>query len=183
MKYLMLFADYFEDTEAIACLDVLVRGKDEVLCASLMDSLFVKTKCGHEYKADSLINDIAIDQFDCLIIPGGPASFKLMPNLPIVTELINYFVDHKKAVASICAAPHLVGKLGYFKDKCFTVHPGFEDLIIGGKYLRDEGVVVDGLFITAKSMYYSIPFGLAIHEYFHGKDSRNNLEISLKGEK
>jgi len=36
MKYLMLFGDMFEDVEAIATLDVLKRGGEEVTCASMM---------------------------------------------------------------------------------------------------------------------------------------------------
>ena len=94
-----------------------------------------------------------------------------MPKLQIVTDLINYFAKRNKLVASICAAPHLVGRLGYFKDLNYTVHPGFENQIIGGTYKRELGVVRDSNFITAKSMYYSIEFGLKIHEYFHGKES------------
>ena len=45
-------------------------------------------------------------------------------------------------MCAICAAPFLVGRLGYFKDKHFTVHPGFEGDIIGGTYDRDKGVVI-----------------------------------------
>ena len=47
MKYLMLFADNFEDVEAIATLDVLKRGGDIVTSASIMGRLNVKTKCGN----------------------------------------------------------------------------------------------------------------------------------------
>ena len=182
MKYLMLLADYFEDTEAIATMDVLLRGKDEVITASLMDSLDIKTKCGGVYKASIFIDQVSIDDCDALIIPGGPASFKLMPNMPIVSKLIHTFCKERKLVAAICAAPHLIGKLGYFKDLNYTVHPGFETEIIGGNYKRECGVVVENNFITAKSMYYSIEFGLAIHEYFHGKDSKAKLEKSCMGE-
>ena len=106
-----------------------------------------------------------------------------MPNVPIVTELIHTFVNNGKVVASICAAPHLVGKLGYFKDRNYTVHPGFEGEIIGGRYLRNQGVVVDGKFITAKSMYYSIEFGLTIYGYFHGEDKKEALRKACQGEK
>lgn len=183
MKYLMLFADNFEDVEAIATLDVLKRGGDTVTCASLMGRKEVQTKCGNILTVDSLIEDIQIDSYDCLILPGGPGSFRIMPNLPIVTELIHAFAKKDKVIASICAAPHLVGKLGYFKDKKYTVHPGFEDQIIGGTYLRDKGVVVDGKFITGKSMFYSIEFGLAIHGYFHGEASKEALRLACQGEK
>lgn len=183
MKCLMLIVDNFEDVEAIATLDVLKRGKNEVVLASLMGRKNITTKCGNKLTLDYLIEDVNPLDFDCLIIPGGPGSFMIMPTLKIVDELIHLFVKNKKVVASICAAPHLVGRLGYLSDKSYTVHPGFEDKIIGGKYLTEKGVVVDGLFITAKSMYYSLEFGLAIHGYFYGEEAKEALRLACQGEK
>ena len=183
MKYLMLFVDNFEDTEAISTMDVLKRGGDEVVGASLMKRLEVQAKFGFKIQVDKLIEDVNLEEFDALIIPGGPGSFLIMPSLPIVEDLINYFAKKKKLVASICAAPHLVGKLGYFKNLNYTVHPGFESQVVGGNYQRDLGVVRDSNFITAKSMYYSIEFGLKIHEYFHGTESMERLRRSCMGEK
>ena len=182
MKLLMLFVDGFEDTEAIATLDVLKRGGDIVTTVSLMNREYINPKYIKEVKVDTLVNNINKEEYDGLIIPGGPGSFKIMPLIKEVEELINYFATSNKLVASICAAPHLVGKLGYLKGRDFTCHPGFEDQVIGGHYLRNKGVVVSDNFITAKSMYYSIAFGLAIHEYFHGEESKNALERALQGE-
>ena len=48
MKLLMVFADGFEDTEAIATIDVLKRGNITVDAVSLMDTLSVKT---HDYQS------------------------------------------------------------------------------------------------------------------------------------
>ena len=183
MKLLMLFADNFEDVEAIATYDVLSRGKIEVDACSVMPNNKVHMKCGHDIFVKYNIKDIIKEEYDGLIIPGGPASFTILNNMKVVDDLIRYFVDSNKLVSAICAAPHLVGRLGYLKNRNYTVHPGFEDQIIGGKYLRDKGVVVDGNFITAKSMYYSIEFGLAIFEYFTDKSRRDVLEKSLQGEK
>lgn len=182
MKLLMLMVDGFEDVEAIATMDVITRGGDEVVPVSLMGRNEVYPKFFPMAKTNYKLEDIKYEKFDGLIIPGGPGSFKIMPTLTIVDKIIEYFVENNKMVAAICAAPHLIGKLGYFKNKNFTVHPGFEDQIIGGHYLRSCGVVRDGDFITAKSMYYSIEFGLTIHEYFHGTNSREKLEASLQGE-
>lgn len=183
MNLLMLIVDDFEDTECIATLDVLTRGGDQVTLASLMNRKEIKPKLGRTIIVEKLIKEIKYEDFDGVIIPGGPGSFRIMPNIKEVENIIKYFADNHKLVASICAAPHLVGKLGYFKEKEFTVHPGFEDQIIGGIYRRDLGVVKSDNFITAKSMYYSIDFGLEIHEYFHGKNSRDLLEKSCMGEK
>lgn len=182
-KLLMIIGDNFEDVEGIATLDVLVRGGNDVTVASVMKRNAVRTKVGLGLYLDTLIENVNYKEYDGLIIPGGPGSFTILDKLDIVTELINYFAKNNKLVAAICAAPFLIGRLGYFKNLDYTVHPGFETQIIGGNYLRQLGVVRRNNFITAKSMYYSIQFGLEIHEYFHGNDSRNALEKSLQGEK
>lgn len=183
MKFLMLMADGFEDVEAIATADVLIRGKEIVDLVSVSKTNEITSKTGIILNLSKNLATINIGEYDGLIIPGGPASFTILDKLPVVDELIHTFMKNKKLVSAICAAPFLVGRLGYLKGKNFTVHPGFENQIIGGNYLREKGVVRDGNIITAKSMYYSIAFGLEIFEYFHGKDSRNTLEKSLCGEK
>ena len=182
MKLLMLFVDRFEDTEAVATLDVLKRAGFEVITASVMNREEVLPKYVKAVLADAKIEDLNYKEFDGLVIPGGPGSFQIMPNLPIVEELIRYFADNNKLVASICAAPHLVGKLGYFNNKNFTVHPGFENFCVGGRYLREKGVVRDGNFITAKSMYYSIEFGLEITKFFKGEAFAEEVRKGLQGE-
>ena len=182
MKLLMLMVDGFEDVEAIATMDVLTRGGDEVIPVSLMGRKEINPKVFPKAVTNYTIDEIDYRKFDAVIIPGGPGSFKIMPSLEIVNEIIEYFAEKHKLVAAICAAPHLVGKMGYLSDKNFTVHPGFETTFVGGHYLRNCGVVRDGDFITAKSMYFSIEFGLAIHEYFYGENSRDKLELSLQGE-
>ena len=179
----MLFADNFEDVEAIATYDVLTRGKEEVDAVSMMPTKEVKAKCGHLVKVSKHISEIDYTKYDCLIIPGGPASFTILSEMELVNEIITYFVKANKLVAAICAAPFLIGRLGYLKNENWTVHPGFESYIIGGANHQEEGVVASGNFITAKSMYYSIEFALKIYEHFHNKDKRIILEESLKGNK
>ena len=99
-----------------------------------------------------------------------------------VDDVIDYFVNNNKLVAAICAAPMLLGRRGYLKDQNYTVHPGFEINIIGGHYLRNQGVVRSNRFITGKSMYYSIELGLEIVEYYYGHEEKEKLRLSLKGE-
>lgn len=182
MKGLVLFGDRFEDTELIATVDVLIRHGEKITLASAMGRKEVRSKNGIAMQADVRIEEVDLDGFDFLFIPGGPGAFQILSELPVVSETISAFVKQNKTVASICAAPMLVGRLGYLSDKNYTVHPGFEDRIQGGNYLRDQGVVEDGTFITAKSMYYSVDLGLQIVEHFYGKDERNRLLKSLQGE-
>lgn len=182
MKYLMLIGDAFEDVEAIATQDVLIRGGEEVILASMMGRKEITTKCGNRLVLSKMINEVDLSSFDALIIPGGPGSFKLLAYMKEVDEIINYFVEHNKLVSAICAAPMLIGRLGHLKEKNFTCYPGFEKYVLEGNYKRDEGVILDGRFITAKSMYYSVDFALKIYEFFHDKEASDSLRKACQGE-
>ena len=182
MKYLMLIGDAFEDVEALATQDVLIRGGEEVILASMMGRKEITTKCGNNLVLSQTIDEVDLSSFDALIIPGGPGSFKILAFIKKVDEIISYFADKGKLVSAICAAPMLIGRLGYLKGKNYTCYPGFEEYVVDGNYKRDEGVVCDNNFITAKSMYYSIDFGLRIYEFFHGKKASESLRNACKGE-
>ena len=136
MRHLMLFVDGFEDVEAIATLDVLLRGNEEVVKASLMERKEVISKSNNKLVLDTLIEDVDLESFDSLIIPGGPGSFNIMGHLPIVDKIIKFFAENGKLVSAICAAPFLVGRLGYLQNKKYTVYPGFEEQVMGGTYLK-----------------------------------------------
>lgn len=182
MKGLIIVGDLFEDVEFITPLDVWRRNKDEVVVASMMKRKTVISKLGIEMTVDTTIEEINLDDFDFLFIPGGPGAFKILNTLPKVDEIIKHFVDNHKLVTAICAAPMLIGRLGYLKEKNYTVHPGFEDQIIGGTYLRELGVVKDNNFITGKSMYYALELALEVVRFFYGDKHTKVLLDSLQGE-
>lgn len=115
MKGLVLFGDRFEDTELIATVDVLIRHGEKITLASAMGRKEVHSKNGIAMQADVRIEEVDLDGFDFLFIPGGPGAFQILSELPVVSETISAFVNKNKTVASICAAPMLVGRLGYLK--------------------------------------------------------------------
>lgn len=181
-KGLVLVGDLFEDCELLGPVDVLKRNNDQVEIVSVMNRIDLISKCGIHFKADKLYEDINLSDYDFLFIPGGPGSFKILAFKNEIEDTIKYFVSNNKLVATICAAPMLVGRLGYFDELDFTVHPGFEKNITKGNYRRDLGVVSNSKFITGKSMFYSIDLGLAIVEHYYGKEHANKLKNSLQGE-
>ena len=85
-----------------------------------------------------------------------------------------------KLVAAICAAPSILGILGILKNKRYTCYPGFSSSEFGGIYTGGT-IEIDGNIITARSMYYSVDFGLAIVQYLLGKAKRDEIESQVKG--
>lgn len=181
MKGLILITNYFEDVEAICTVDILRRAR--LICdyVSLNNSLENFTQSNLLIKCDKLIKDVKLDDYEFLIIPGGRAVMNDLKNRREVDEIINHFARENKLVASICAAPYLVGRLGYFDGGTYTCFPGCNEGIEKGK-LVNKGVVVYKNFITSKAMGYSVDFSLAIIEYLLGKDVRKQIDKSIHGD-
>ncbi len=180
MKAAIILANGFEDVEALATIDILKRSGILVDTYGL-DQGEVITQYGHIIKTYYLLAQLDVRDYDFLIIPGGGAVVKILDKDPRITTLIQEFVNAKKVICAICAAPLLIGKLGYFKNLNYTCFPGCEETITDGKRIN-KGIVVTKKFITAKAMYYSIDFALAIIEKFQGKSQRDFIFKTIKGE-
>lgn len=177
----MILANGFEDVEAIATVDVLRRSKLDITLATVNDELLTISQSKVPMMADKLLKQLNYQTFDFLIIPGGGAVFAVLDKMAKIREIINHFVSSDKLVAAICAAPHLVGKFGHYKNHQYTCFPTCETEIIGGTYQPTDGVITSGNFITGKSMYHSIEFGLAIVEKLQGKEQRELIEKKIQG--
>ena len=96
MKGMMLFANEFEDIEALGTLDLIRRAKIEIETVSITGSKQILTQSKVNVLADKLIEEINLDEYDFLIIPGGAAVMKTHLNSPITESVVNYFY-HKSA--------------------------------------------------------------------------------------
>lgn len=180
MKGLMLLADGFEDTEALTTRDVLIRANIEITTASITDYQQVQSSFGVEVLSDALLKLIFdITPYDFLILPGGGRGTKNLENSQLVKNYIDKFIKTNKIVCAICAAPSILGHLGYFKNKKYTCFAGFEDGI-DGIYTGSE-VEHDGQFITARSMAYSIPFALEIIRTLLDEENCKHVLSGLQG--
>jgi len=181
MKGLMLLADGFEDTEALTTRDVLIRAGIEVTTASISDYQQVQSSFGVEVLSDALLKLIFdTTPYDFLVLPGGGRGTKNLENSQLVSIYIDKFVKSGKLVCAICAAPSILGHLGYLSGKKYTCFAGCE-IGIDGIFTGNE-VEHDGLFITARSMAYSIPFALEIIKTLLGEKNANQVLIGLQGQ-
>ena len=72
--------------------------------------------------------------------------------------------------AAICAAPYILGELGFLKGREATVFPGFEDKLEGAKEYTRAGVVTDGHITTARGMGVAIDLGLELVSLLKDKE-------------
>ena len=180
MKVLILYADGFEDVEALATRDVLVRAKIDVMDVKINESEQLVTS-SHKVSISGFksIKNINVDEFNAIILPGGSRGVNNLLNSNEVIELVKEFHNKNKLVCAICAAPMVLDKAGILENKRFTCYPSCE-VGLKGIYTGEEVVVLDKL-ITARSMLYSIPFGLAIIEKLLGKEVRDTIYRQIAG--
>ena len=171
MLYLFL-AEGFEEVEAVAPLDIIRRAELPVKTVGVTGET-VTGAHGIAIKADTTIEQLEMGDVSGIILPGGmPGTLNLQKNETVIAAL-RHCAETKKLIASICAAPMIVGMTGLLEGRQATCFPGFEDQLEGA-ILKDEPVVCDGNFITAKGAGVALEFGAAIVDYCYGEQERGS---------
>lgn len=162
MLYLFL-ADGFEETEAIAPLDIIRRAEIPVKTVAVGENP-VTGAHGIAVQADITADEISMEEMDGVILPGGmPGTLNLKKD-PVVVACLKHCAEKDKLIAAICAAPMILGELGLVDGRSAVCFPGFEEHLEGAN-LKDDGVVADGNLITAKGAGTALEFGAAIVDY------------------
>ena len=172
-KGIIIFNNNMEDAESIATNALLRRAGFKMTSVSEKNKM-VKAAYDHVVMAEKIVEEINVDDYDFLVIPGGHYVFDVMDSAEWIYDLINKFNMKNKLIASICAAPIFLGKLNLLKDIEFAVFPTCE-VGIEGKYLADEKVVVKRNIITARSVGAIFEFVYEIIAYLENKDKADEF--------
>lgn len=168
-KAFVFLATGFEETEAIGTIDVLRRGGIETTIVSITGEYSVEGAHGINVRTDVLFDEENYTGADALVLPGGmPGSNNLNAFGPLKLRLQKQF-DQNKIVAAICAAPLVLGGLGFLKGRRATCYPGFESTLEGAT-ATGNAVEVDGNVITGKGPGLVFDFGLAIVKALQGEE-------------
>ena len=160
MIYVFL-ADGFEETEAIAPIDIIRRAEKDVITVGI-GSDTVRSSHGITMLAD--ITDMQVqldDRLEMIVLPGGMPGTLNLEKSPVVQAAIDYCVDKNIPIAAICAAPSILGKKGLLKGKKAICFPGFEGFLEGAE-ISSESVVTDGNITTGVGPGAAIDFGLRL---------------------
>lgn len=160
---LVLLADGFEEIEAITIIDVLRRGEVKTTTASLGKKV-VRGSHDIAVEADKLFDDVSVEDFDALVLPGGPAAKTLREDAR-AQEAIQRAAELDKLVAAVCAAPTALEVAGVLKGKRATVYPGSK---LPSAELVESAVVQDGKIITGRGPGSSMAFALKLVEELAG---------------
>jgi len=147
----VLMPDGFRDEEFAVPKEKLESAGVEVTVAGLREEE-CKGMLGMTYTPETTIDNISVDNFDALVIPGGRGSPAHLWDNPKVHQLAMDAYSKGKVVAAICLAPAALAKAGLLEGTDATVSSSSnapEILKEMGANYTGEDVVVDGNIITA----------------------------------
>ena len=165
MVYVLLGTG-FEETEAIAPIDLLRRAGVDVCTVGIQGKLIYG---GHGIGVEA---DITIDQLDLMdlemiMLPGGLGGVKSIKESKAALKAVRYAYENDKFVAAICAGPTVLAQLGITNGLDAVCYPGCEEEM-GSAHMVTAPCIRSGKVITGTSAGCAVPFGLALVEALKG---------------
>ena len=122
----------------------------KTVVAGLGEKVYIGKK-GYAVTADVHVDDVYVETYDGLVIPGGwaPDAMRRSDQLLRVTREM---VEAGKPVAFICHAAWVLASAGLLKGRRATcVRAIRDDVVNAGAAYVDEPVVVDGALISSRT--------------------------------
>lgn len=179
-KVLIPLAEGFEEIEAVCLIDVLRRGKIEVIVAGV-GAINITGAHDIQIQTECLLSEINSKELDMILLPGGWGGTKAMADDADIVRLLVEMDADKKLIGAICAAPFVLNKAGVLKHN-YTCYPSVEEQIREEGYTQEHNVVTDGNIMTSRGPGTAICFGLAIVEKLKDTQTAEVLKEGLLAE-
>ena len=157
----MLLGTGFEETEAIAPLDLLRRAGVEIATVGITGKI-VYGSHGIGVQADILPEEMDLANMEMIILPGGLGGVASARASEEAMQALRFAWENDKFVAAICAGPTVLADLGITDGKNATCYPGCESGMGSANMIANAPCVRDGKLITGTSAGCAIPFGLML---------------------
>ncbi len=178
----IVFAEGFEEVEALAPADILRRAGLEVVLAGVGSREITGS---HKIKVamDVLVSEVDPEAVDALVLPGGLPGTVNLENCREVQALVDSCAGRGKTVGAICAAPSILAHKGLLNGREATAFPKFQkDLAEGGAKPGQKFVCQDGCFVTGRGMGVAIQFGLKLVEVLVSREKAEEIKASIQWE-
>ncbi|MBS9721718.1 type 1 glutamine amidotransferase [Tianweitania sp. BSSL-BM11] len=110
-----------------------------------------QTDWGNKVPVDKTLSEVAPDQYDALVLPGGQINPDKLRVESSAVDFVKNFYETGKPLAAICHAPWLLIEAGLVKGKRATSFKSIKtDMINAGANWEDKMTVQDGNMITAR---------------------------------
>ena len=170
----MLLGTGFEETEAVAPLDLLRRAGVEIATVGVTGKT-VYGSHGIGIEADITIDQMDLTNLEMIILPGGLGGVASARASQEALEALRFAWENGKFVAAICAGPTVLADLGITDGKNATCFPGCESQMGSAIMAENAAAVRDGRLITGTSAGCAIPFGLELIAALKGRDAADTI--------
>ena len=166
-RILVLVGDYVEDYEVMVPFQALLMAGHtvHVVCPGKKTGQTVRTavhdfegdqtyseKRGHDFALNATFDEVAAQQYDALVIPGGRAPEYIRLNARVL-EIVRHFAQAGKPIAAICHGAQVLAAAGVLQGRSASAYPavGPEVTLAGGTFAKVpiNGAHVDGNLVTA----------------------------------
>ena len=174
MKVYVMFADGFEEIEALSIVDVLRRGEVDTVMVSIKSDKIVVGAHKIPIVVEKLIEEVEIMNEDMIVLPGGGKGVEGLSESGTLREILIKHQEQNGLLSAICAGPMVPGKLGFYKGIRATCYPGCEGDLTDAIFLDDD-VVVDKNFITSKGPATALLFSFKLLEIAKNKETAEKI--------
>jgi len=178
-KVLIPLAEGCEELEAVTLIDILRRAGVEVVAAALAVGPVTCSR-GTVIVPDALLDDVLLESFDMVVLPGGMPGAEHLKNDERIRQLLQKMAGADQYVAAICAAPMALYAAGLLEGRAATSFPGVLDELPGSHRYSTEAVVVDGNIVTSRGPGTAMDFALVLVELLCGPAKRKQVETPLQ---
>lgn len=185
-KVLLLLANGFETYEASVFIDVigwnLIDGDGSTRLFTCGMQKEVNTTFSQKVVVDYLIEEIDINSFDALAIPGGFEEYNYYEDAysEQFVSLIRKFNEQNKTIASVCVAALPIGKSGILKNRNATTYKvgkvRQQTLKSYGANVINEPIVTDRNVITSWNPSTAIDVAFLLLELLTSKSNTQHIK-------
>jgi len=192
-KVLLLLAEGFETFEASVFIDVigwnLAEGDGSTQLFSCGLKKTINSSFNQTIVVDYLVDEINVDDFDAVAIPGGFEKYNFYVDAydEKFLSLIREFHSKEKIIASICVGALPVAKCGVLVGKRGTTYNkrGVRQEMLRqlGVEVINEPIVVDGNIITSWNPSTAVDVALLLLEQLTSKSNADFIREIMGFEK
>lgn len=174
-RALIILHPGFEEIEAVTPIDLLARAGVEVVQAAINGELGVPGRSGMTLQATHLLRDMTEQNFDAIILPGGPGIMQIRRH-PLICSLLRKQHAAGKLIGCICAAPLLLLDAELTQDLKYTAHPSTKQELPDA---RQAAVVKHGTILTSRGAGTATEFALSLVQHLTDKHSTQKIAESI----
>ena len=183
-RILLLLSNGFEILEASAFIDVmgwnLEEGDNSTKLYTCGLRRHINSSFNHQFTVDYLVNEVDVDSFDALVVPGGFKNYGYYKDAfnEEFLSIIREFRSKNKIITSVCVGALPLAKSGILKNKNATTYNQSEyrqTLKDNGAVVSKEQIVTDDNLITSNGPSTAVKVAFILLERLTSNE--NSLKV------